>query len=798
LRHEKTKKGRLKVKKEILSLLLSSLLISLTLTVTYVESKTPKQVDVWCLLVAGSDDLGTESPFEMFRNAYYIYHVLVNHTKVPSNHITFLWKTPVPPSVYVGIPSVVNDSCIRKVDGTFINHVNETIYGWLKENSDSDDIIFMFLCAHGTGYYLGTDASIGNNTIHEGAGIECPPKDEGNETKESTLGHDFNNDNDTDDWVGIDEALKFIYGTGEPPDGKTIYYYDDELKQALGTLQYGRLVVLLQSCVNGATNETCFCGGFIDDLSAPNRIIITSTSETSISVGDPPNLDFDGFSEFCSYFIDCLHGSNTKWRDSYPFIEDVATIPVNESDSNMNGHISVWEAFNYALVHDKAAPIVEQPWYDDDGNGYPTFINETDVLDNDDGALGKMTYLDWLFGDINHDKIVELLDLIVTASVFGTFRNTTDNTYLHNPPCESCPHNSSIADLNIDDMIDLLDLVKVATHFGETWPSSYSSSSSSSMIEVFLGETAGFSVYPSQITTHKHESFSVNVTITNVTDMYGWEFKLYWNNTLLNCTNAQTHAPEIWGNNTFTAGAGIENGYNATHGRYWKALTTLYPAASFNGSTTAVTLTFKALTTGTTTLTLQDTKISDSQANAIIHTTADGSVTVAPRQRFMRGDTHTINGLTAYKLGTTQSSIAKSFSQIQPEYESAYWGIQVWKRSAGGTETPLTSGIVAQVMRASQGQGIQSATWNCPLTSLTSTDTIVVRVYQKIGNYAWQLAGTFTTEQLGATQLDNSTWQVYYYTKLTFSNPKFGEKTTATFYWGTTTYNSNIQNFEYN
>jgi hypothetical protein len=784
LRHEKTKKGRLKVKKEILSLLLSSLLISLTLTVTYVESKTPKQVDVWCLLVAGSDDLGTESPFEMFRNAYYIYHVLVNHTKVPSNHITFLWKNPVPPSVYVGIPSVVNDSCIRKVDGTFINHVNETIYGWLKENSDSDDIIFMFLCAHGTGYYLGTDASIGNNTIHEGAGIECPPKDEGNETKESTLGHDFNNDNDTDDWVGIDEALKFIYGTGEPPDGKTIYYYDDELKQALGTLQYGRLVVLLQSCVNGATNETCFCGGFIDDLSAPNRIIITSTSETSISVGDPPNLDFDGFSEFCSYFIDCLHGSNTKWRDSYPFIEDVATIPVNESDSNMNGHISVWEAFNYALVHDKAAPIVEQPWYDDDGNGYPTFINETDVLDNDDGALGKMTYLDWLFGDVNYDSKVNILDLVRVAMHFG--QNATT---------------APIYDLNDDGSINILDLVKCAGQFGKKWGSgggTLGQGSSESIFGVTSSGETEIRIYPSQVTLHKHESFSINITIINVTDMYGWEFKLYWNNALLNCTNVQIRAPEIWNNNIFTAGEGIENGYNATHGRYWKALTTLYPAVSFNGSTTAVTLTFKALTTGMTTVTLQDTIISDSQANAITHTTADGSVTVAPRQRFMRGDPHTVNGLTAYKLATTQSSIARSFSQTQPEYESAYWGIQVWKRDASGTEILLTSGIVAQVMRASQGQGIQSATWNCSLTSLSPTDTIVARVYQKIGNYAWQLAGTFTTEQLGATQLDNSTWQVYYYTKLTFSNPKFGEKTTATFYWGTTTYNSNIQNFEYN
>jgi hypothetical protein len=130
----------------------------------------------------------------------------------------------------------------------------------------------------------------------------------------------------------------------------------------------------------------------------------------------------------------------------------------------------------------------------------------------------------------------------------------------------------------------------------------------------------------------------------------------------------------------------------------------------------------------------------------------------------------------------------------------AYWGIKVWKRSAGGTETLLTSDVVAQVSRTSQGQGIQSATWNCPLTNLNTTDSIVVRVYQKIGSSSWQLAGTFTTEQLGATQLDNSTWQICYYTKLSWIYlPKYEyESTSATFYWGTTTYNSRIQNFEHN
>jgi len=47
------------------------------------------------------------------------------------------------------------------------------------------------------------------------------------------------------------------------------------------------------------------------------------------------------------------------------------------------------------------------------------------------------------------------------------------------------------------------------------------------------------------------------------------------------------------------------------------------------------------------------------------------------------------------------------------------------------------------------------------------------------------------------TQLDNSVWTVYYYTKLawTYIPKQEIEQTKATFYWGTTTYNSHIQSF---
>jgi len=32
------------------------------------------------------------------------------------------------------------------------------------------------------------------------------------------------------------------------------------------------------------------------------------------------------------------------------------------------------------------------------------------------------------------------------------------------------------------------------------------------------------------------QQFTINITLENVADLYGWEVKLFWDNSLLNCT----------------------------------------------------------------------------------------------------------------------------------------------------------------------------------------------------------------------------------------------------------------------
>lgn len=173
--------------------------------------------------------------------------------------------------------------------------------------------------------------------------------------------------------------------------------------------------------------------------------------------------------------------------------------------------------------------------------------------------------------------------------------------------------------------------------------------------------------------------------------------------------------------------------------------------------------------------------------------------------RYMRSDTQTINSLSAYQLGTTQTSSSLSTTVSSPtgngqQDQTVYWGIRVWQRNSAGTETELTSGTpVAQVSRTS-GVGIQSATWTAPSTTLATTDSIVVRVYIQVGTGGWQQGGTiadFTSEQLGSTRLDNQTWTIYYYTEYyTFSStPASRRYTSGTFHWGASSTDSRITNF---
>jgi len=150
--------------------------------------------------------------------------------------------------------------------------------------------------------------------------------------------------------------------------------------------------------------------------------------------------------------------------------------------------------------------------------------------------------------------------------------------------------------------------------------------------------TAVVFISPTTKTVDVGETFPLEINITGVTNLYGFEFKLYWNRTLMNCTGYTETPPAAWGTNWDGSGVGITWNYNATHGRFWRAVSARAPAVVFTGSVKLYTLTFEALTLdGPSKVSLNPggtypypAKLSDPAAMPIACTQVPSQVTVIP------------------------------------------------------------------------------------------------------------------------------------------------------------------------
>jgi hypothetical protein len=128
-------------------------------------------------------------------------------------------------------------------------------------------------------------------------------------------------------------------------------------------------------------------------------------------------------------------------------------------------------------------------------------------------------------------------------------------------------------------------------------------------------------------------TFSVNITIENVENLYGYQFKLYYPNNILNGTSV-TEGPFLrtGGAPTLFSVAKFTDNFNATHGLADVfCLITDRNAPGVNGSGRLATITFKSMSTnGPRTLHLDEIGLSDPTPAAISFTAADGQVTVVP------------------------------------------------------------------------------------------------------------------------------------------------------------------------
>lgn len=128
-------------------------------------------------------------------------------------------------------------------------------------------------------------------------------------------------------------------------------------------------------------------------------------------------------------------------------------------------------------------------------------------------------------------------------------------------------------------------------------------------------------------------TFSLNVTIENVNDLFGWDFQLYYPNDILNGTNiTEGEFLKTDGAPTFFYIVKFTDTYNETHGlaRAWCSRAGLN-LTGVNGSGVLATITFKSTSSdGPKLLKLENVELSDRNAKKIPCTTVNGEITVVP------------------------------------------------------------------------------------------------------------------------------------------------------------------------
>ena len=126
-------------------------------------------------------------------------------------------------------------------------------------------------------------------------------------------------------------------------------------------------------------------------------------------------------------------------------------------------------------------------------------------------------------------------------------------------------------------------------------------------------------VNPPTIKAMVGQPFIVNITISDVVDLYGWEFKLGWNSSLLEAVNVTEGDFLKKGGDTFF----IKKIYNVD-GYVLASAILLGKIPGVNGVGTLANVEFNVKERGESVLELYDTKLGDSQKQPMNHTTIDG------------------------------------------------------------------------------------------------------------------------------------------------------------------------------
>lgn len=138
-----------------------------------------------------------------------------------------------------------------------------------------------------------------------------------------------------------DQLFIFVTDHGNQESGQDALIYlwgetirDDQFAAEVDKIYAGQITIVM---------EQCYSGGFIDDLTAQNRVIATACDYNEVSY----SMGYYSYDEFVFDWISAVAG------------EDPYENPVDADDNN-DGFVSMQEAFNYAEANDGAS---ETPQY---------------------------------------------------------------------------------------------------------------------------------------------------------------------------------------------------------------------------------------------------------------------------------------------------------------------------------------------------------------------------------------------------------------------------------------------------
>ena len=152
-------------------------------------------------------------------------------------------------------------------------------------------------------------------------------------------------------------------------------------------------------------------------------------------------------------------------------------------------------------------------------------------------------------------------------------------------------------------------------------------------------------MYPNIVGATVNNSFYIEVRIADVIGLYGYEFKLYFNKTLLQATSL-TKGSFFPDSNILE----FKNEINNTEGYVWYAISLLNPETPKSGSGSLAKVTFNAINEGNDTLTLQDVLLGDINANPIPFTTSNASVSITKGTTTQPPGTNPLPGVSSVKF----------------------------------------------------------------------------------------------------------------------------------------------------